>query len=186
MISVVAVRGLRRSRFGRVLVAQRDNEVAVSSFGANVVTAKLASFAVSGFIAAVAGAVFVLHQAAFRDENYDVGFGISVFVAAVIGGLGSPLGGILGAVYLRGAQWLLPGNWQILASSVGVLLVLLMIPDGLAGLWYRTRDQLIRAMAGAAADSQPDPDDAIASSGEGSAPPAAGVGVEPELAEVTE
>ena len=91
VISVVAVRGLRRSRFGRVLVAQRDNEVAVSSFGANVVTAKLASFAVSGFIAAVAGAVFVLHQAAFRDENYDVGFGISVFVAAVIGGLGSAI-----------------------------------------------------------------------------------------------
>ncbi len=186
VISVVAVRGLRRSRFGRVLVAQRDNEVAVSSFGANVVTAKLASFAVSGFIAAVAGAVFVLHQAAFRDENYDVGFGISVFVAAVIGGLGSPLGGILGAVYLRGAQWLLPGNWQILASSVGVLLVLLMIPDGLAGLWYRTRDQLIRAMAGAAADNQPDPDDAVVSPANGSAPPASGADIEPELAEVTE
>jgi branched-chain amino acid transport system permease protein len=154
VLTVVAVRGLRRSRFGRVLVAQRDNEIAISSYGTNVVAAKLAAFALSGFIAAVAGAVFVLHQAAFRDENYDVGFGISVFVAAVIGGLGSPLGGVLGAVYLRGAQWLLPGNWQILASSAGVLLVLLMIPDGLAGLWYRTRDQVIRVIAGVA---PPDP-----------------------------
>ena len=139
--------------------------------GGAVVSVVVGSVAVV-VVAAVAGAVFVLHQAAFRDENYDVGFGISVFVAAVIGGLGSPLGGILGAVYLRGAQWLLPGNWQILASSVGVLLVLLMIPDGLAGLWYRTRDQLIRAMAGAAADNQPDPDDAVVSPANGSAPPA--------------
>ena len=125
VLAVVAVTGLRRSRFGRVLVAQRDNEVAASSFGVGVVAAKLAAFALSGFIAAVAGAVFVLHQAAFRDENYDVGAGLAVFVAAVIGGLGSPLGGILGAVYLRGAQWLLPGNWQILASAAGVLIVLL-------------------------------------------------------------
>jgi len=146
VLAVVAVTGLRRSRFGRVLVAQRDNEVAASSYGVGVVAAKLAAFALSGFIAAVAGAVFVLHQAAFRDENYDVGAGLAVFVAAVIGGLGSPLGGILGAVYLRGAQWLLPGNWQILASAAGVLIVLLMVPDGLAGLWFRSRDQLIRAM----------------------------------------
>lgn len=183
VLSIVAVRGLRRSRFGRILVAQRDNEVAVASFGTNVVAAKLASFAVSGFIAALAGAVFVLHQAAFRDENYDVGFGISVFVAAVIGGLGSPLGGILGAVYLRGAQWLLPGNWQLLASSAGVMLVLLMIPDGLAGLWYRTRDQLIRVMAGAAANDRDEPDDPVTPSADGTGPLA---DPEPALAEVGE
>jgi branched-chain amino acid transport system permease protein len=161
IVAVVAVRGLRRSRFGRVLVAQRDNEIAVSAFGTNVIVAKLAAFALSGFIAAVSGAVFVLHQAAFRDENYDVGMGLSVFVAAVIGGLGSPLGGVLGAVYLRGAQWLLPGNWQILASSAGVLMVLLMVPDGLSGLWFRGRDQIIRLLAGATTEREtvvePDP-----------------------------
>ena len=146
IVAVAAVRGLRRSRFGRVLVAQRDNEQSAASFGIDVVVAKLSAFALSGFIAAVAGAMFVLHQAAFRDENYDVGASVSVFVAAVIGGLGSPLGGILGAVYLRGAQWLLPGDWQILASSVGVLVVLLAIPDGLSGLWFRARNQVIAAL----------------------------------------
>lgn len=143
VFAVVAVRGVRRSRFGRVLIAQRDNERAASSFGIGVVVAKLSVFALSGAIAAVAGAVFVLHQAAFRAENYSVGAGVSVFVAAVIGGLGSPLGAILGAVYLRGAQWILPGDWQILASSAGVLLVLMAMPDGLGGLWFRARNQVI-------------------------------------------
>ncbi|MFN8050576.1 MAG: ABC transporter permease [Acidimicrobiales bacterium] len=163
VLAMVAVRGLRRSRFGRVLVAQRDNEPAAASYGVNVVVAKLVAFAMSGFIAAVGGAVFVLHQAAFRDENYDVGAGVAVFVAAVIGGLGSPLGGVLAAVYLRGAQWLLPGNWQILASSAGVLLVLMMMPDGLGGLWFRTRNQIVRLLAGSSARSardEPAADDA--------------------------
>lgn len=155
VVALIAVRGLRRSRYGRILVAQRDNELAVSSFGAGVVAAKLSAFALSGFLAALSGAVFVLHQAAFRSENYDVGVSLAVFVAAVIGGLGSPLGGILGAVYLRGAQWLLPGNWQILASSAGVLIVLMMIPDGLAGLWFRSRDQIIRLIVGDPAPGEP-------------------------------
>ena len=80
---------------------------------------------------------------------------MSVFVAAVIGGLTTPLGGVLGAVYLRGAQWLLPGDWQVLASAVGVLAVLLMVPDGLAGLWYRTRDQLVAVLTrGPAAEGE--------------------------------
>ena len=52
---------------------------------------------------------------------------------AVIGGLGTITGALLGAVYLRGAQWLLPGQWQILATSAGVLVVLMVMPDGLAG-----------------------------------------------------
>jgi branched-chain amino acid transport system permease protein len=146
VVAIVAVRGVRRGRFGRVLVAQRDNEMATSSFGADVVVTKLAAFALSGFVAAVAGSTLVLVQAAFRDEQYDVSSSVGVFIAAVIGGLGSPMGAILGAVYLRGAQWLLPGTWQALASAAGALLVLLAMPDGLAGLWARTRDQLVRVL----------------------------------------
>lgn len=151
-VAVVAVRGLRRSRFGRILVAQRDNEAGTAAFGAGVVVAKLAAFALSGAIAAVAGAMFVLHEAAFRDENYEVGVGVALFVAAVVGGLGSPLGGVLGAIYLRGTQWLLPGNWQLLASGAGVLLVLLAMPDGLSGAWFRTRDHVARVVAGSSAE----------------------------------
>ena len=139
----IVVSGLRSSRFGRVLIAQRDNERGASSFGIGVVATKLGAFSVSGFIASFAGGLYVLHQSAFRSSEFDPGASLLVFVAAVIGGLASPFGAVLGAVYLRGAQWLLPGNWQVLASSTGVLLVLLMMPDGLGGLWLRTRDFLL-------------------------------------------
>jgi len=57
-------------------------------------------------------------------------------------------------VYLRGAQWVLPGNWQMLASSAGVLMVLLMVPDGLVGVWTRARNQLIAALIGRPVDER--------------------------------
>jgi branched-chain amino acid transport system permease protein len=147
LLTIAAVVGLRRSRIGRVLVAQRDNEVAASAYGISVTRAKLCAFAISGFIAAVGGATFVFHQASFRAESYDAGQSLTVFAAAVTGGLGSVVGAVTGAVYARGAQWLLPGSWQVLASAVGVLAVLMIIPDGLAGLLFRIRDAGLRAVA---------------------------------------
>jgi branched-chain amino acid transport system permease protein len=112
-----------------------------------VVRAKLTAFALSGFIAAMAGGVFVIHQASFRPDSYGANESITVFVATVIGGLGTMTGALIGAAYQRGAQWLLPGQWQIFATSAGVLLVLMIIPDGLAGIVYRVRDRWLRWLA---------------------------------------
>lgn len=154
----LSLRSLRASRFGRALIAQRDNERAAASYGIDVTTVKLGAFAISGAIAALAGSIFTFQQAAFRSELFDVNASVTVFVAAVVGGLASPLGGVLGAVYLRGAQWVLPGNWQLLATSAGVLLVLLMVPDGLAGVWTRARNQVISAVIGKPVDSRGRPE----------------------------
>ncbi|MBU6215821.1 MAG: hypothetical protein KGR17_04380, partial [Acidobacteria bacterium] len=51
---------------------------------------------------------------------------------------------VLGAVFQRGAQWLLPAPWSFFATGAGVLLVLLFLPDGLGGLWWRVRDRGLR------------------------------------------
>lgn len=147
VLGIVALVGVRRSRTGRVLIALRENERAAASYGISIVRAKLTAFALSGFIAALAGGVFVIHQASFRSDSFSAGESINVFVGTVIGGLGSLSGGVIGAVYQRGAQWLLPGNWQILASSVGVLFVLMAMPDGLGGMLFRVRDAWLRWVA---------------------------------------
>jgi branched-chain amino acid transport system permease protein len=66
----------------------------------------------------------------------------------VVGGLGSLLGAGLGSLYLEGSQWWLPGaQWQTLASAVGVLLVLMIIPGGIGDLVYRGRDAALRYVA---------------------------------------
>jgi branched-chain amino acid transport system permease protein len=147
-VAVVAVRGIRRSRSGRVLLALRENERGAQAFGVNVLRAKLTAFAISGFLAAVGGCLLVELLGGFSPDSYTPDQSFMVFTAAVVGGLGSFLGAGLGSLYLEGAQWFLPGpQWQTLASALGVLLVLMIIPAGIGDVVYRVRDAALRWVA---------------------------------------
>jgi branched-chain amino acid transport system permease protein len=147
-LAVVAVRGIRRSRTGRVLLALRENERGAQAFGINILRAKLTAFAISGFLAAVGGCLLVQLLGGFSPDTYAPDQSFVIFTAAVVGGLGSLLGAGLGSLYLKGAQWWLPGaQWQTLASAVGVLLVLMIIPGGIGDLVYRGRDAALRWVA---------------------------------------
>ncbi len=148
-LTVLAVRGIRRSRTGRVLLALRENERGAQAYGINILRAKLTAFAISGFLAAVGGCLLVHLLGGFSPATYGADQSFIVFTAAVVGGLGSLLGAGLGSLYLKGAQWWLPGaQWQTLASAAGVLLVLMIIPGGIGDLIYRGRDAALRWVAG--------------------------------------
>jgi branched-chain amino acid transport system permease protein len=147
-LAVVAVRGIRRSRTGRVLLALRENERAAQAFGVNVLRAKLAAFAISGCLSALGGCLLVELLGGFGPETYAPEQSFVIFTAAVVGGLGSLLGAALGSLYLEGAQWWLPGpQWQTLASAVGVLLVLMIIPGGIGQVVFQVRDAGLRWIA---------------------------------------
>lgn len=146
-LSVLALTGLRRSRTGRVLLAVRENERGVQAYGVNLTRTKLAAFAVSGFLAAVAGCLFIHVVGRYSVEQYGAQTSFAVFTSTVVGGLGSLTGGILGAVFGRGGTWFLPGNWQLLPSALGVLVVLWVFPAGLGGLWFKVRDLWLRSVA---------------------------------------
>jgi branched-chain amino acid transport system permease protein len=145
----LALRGIRRSRTGRVIVAVRENERAAQSFSVDAVRAKLTAFVVSGFVAGVGGALYTHLNQSFSVSSYDTGEGFSVFVTAVIGGLGSLGGALLGALYLRGTRWFITDQaWQLLSTGAGVLLVLLILPGGLGSLWVKLRDVVVRLLTG--------------------------------------
>ncbi|MDH3706690.1 MAG: ABC transporter permease [Acidimicrobiia bacterium] len=143
VLAVVALQGIRHSRTGRVLVALRENEAGAAAFGVSVVRAKLSAFAISGFFAALAGGLFVHHQQAYDVGFYGGGSGIGFFIAAVIGGLGSIFGAFLGSLWFFGTFWWLEGRWRLFASGIGGLIVLLIAPDGVAGLVYRLRQMFL-------------------------------------------
>lgn len=147
LLAVGAVLGIRRSRTGRVLVAMRENEQGIQSYGVSVVRAKLTAFALSGFIAAFAGSLLVHHQRSFSLGLFPPEENLVVFTATVVGGLGSLTGAVLGAIFLKGGQWFLPGEWRLLASALGVLIVLWAVPGGLAGQLFRLRDSWLRWVA---------------------------------------
>jgi branched-chain amino acid transport system permease protein len=146
-LAVVALRGLRRSRTGRVLIALRENERTTQSVGISAVRAKLLAFAISGAVASYAGCLFVMHQQAFGEGPYFAGENFTVFTMVVIGGIASVPGALLGALFLRSTQWFLPTNWQLLATGGGVVLVLLVIPGGLGSLLFQVRDAWLRWVA---------------------------------------
>ena len=147
---LVVVRGVRNSRTGRVLIAIRENDAAARSFGIHATRTQLACFALSGFIAAVAGVLFVHQQTGLQvgaGNLYVPQESLLVFSMVVIGGLGSIPGVLLGATYVWGTQYFLPGQWQFLATGAGLLLILMVLPGGLGAVLYDIRDWLLRQVA---------------------------------------
>jgi branched-chain amino acid transport system permease protein len=154
LLAVAMVRGIRNSRTGRVLIAVRENSRAAQSYGVNATVAKLTAFAVSGFIAAMAGAVFVHHQQALGISPYSVAQSREAFTMIVIGGLGSIPGAFLGAFLIKGLGYfssvfpsVIRPYLSFFTTGVGLLLVLLLVPGGFSQLFYNLRDRLLRAAA---------------------------------------
>ena len=151
VLALLAARSLRRNRSGRVLIGVRDNGRAMQALGVSLSGTRLAAFAISGFIAAVGGALFAYQQGSVDDSTYSPAASILLFSMAVIGGLGSLPGAVLGAIFVLGLP-LLPvlrdvTNIQELVAGVGMLAVLMLMPGGLAEGMYRLRDTFLRRVA---------------------------------------
>ena len=147
-IALASARALRNSRAGRVMIAARDNERGAAAYGISVRRARLAAFAISGFWAAVAGALFAYQSENVVPGSYTLDYSFRVLTIVVIGGLTSLPGAMLGTVFI-GA--LLYGGFstqiQALATGAGVLLILMIIPGGLAQVMYMLRDGILRWVA---------------------------------------
>ncbi len=148
LVAVIAgVAGIRRSRTARALIACRDNENAAQSFGINLLRARLAAFAVSGFIAALAGGLVAYHERGVHVSSFDPTQSITLFLMVVIGGLGSMAGPLIGAAYQGMLVLFSEPTINLLGTGGGVILVLLLFPGGLGAAMYRIRDNMLRRVA---------------------------------------
>jgi branched-chain amino acid transport system permease protein len=146
---LIGLQGVRRSRTGRALIALRDNERGAQAYALDPTRLRLAAFAMSGALAAVAGCLLAMHEQAYDPTLFGPFQNLSIFTMVIVGGVAAPAGAVLGALYLLGTRWFLPTDWQLFASGLGVLLILLVLPEGLGGLLYRLRDRLIRRVGNA-------------------------------------
>jgi branched-chain amino acid transport system permease protein len=147
-LALASARSLRRSRAGRVIVAARDNVRGAQSYGVSVQRARLAAFAISGFWAAIAGALFAYHQKVVETQAFDPSISLLILLIVVIGGVTSLPGAMLGAAYLGVLRYGgLSPQVQALASGVGVLILLWILPGGLAQAFYGIRDAILRWVA---------------------------------------
>lgn len=145
-LGIALARGVRRSRSGRLLIAARDNEKASEAASVSTRSVTLSGFVFSGLLAGLAGGLHVLVLNGARVGSYQPVQSVEIFSMATIGGLGSIGGAITGAAGMRGLQDM-DATLRLVAAGAGVLLVLWLIPSGLAGLAARARDRVLEPLA---------------------------------------
>jgi len=137
---------LKRSRYGAWLQAVRDNEDSAAALGVDVFRVKLAAIALSGALMAAGGA-FYLQYYRYIDPHIAYGPAISVeaLLAAIVGGIGTVFGPLLGAAVLhllgeatRGLLNEAPGA-NLIAYGVLLILVIMFLPRGIMGLFEGKR-----------------------------------------------
>jgi branched-chain amino acid transport system permease protein len=139
--ALIVTRWLKLSRFGAYLQAVRDNEDAARAIGVNPFKVKLAAIALSAVFMAAAGAFYVQ---VFQYIDPSIAYGshtsVEALVAAIVGGLGTVWGPLLGALALhvladvtRNLFGSLPGINMIIYGIV-LLIIVMFSPKGIAGL----------------------------------------------------
>ena len=146
-LTLFIARNIRTSRLGRNLIASRDNEPQAEALGIRLVATRVTVFAISGFIAALAGAIYAYSRQSVDYFVFPAETSLILFLMVVIGGMGSPVGAILGAIFVRGIQFFLPYQLQVLTTGFGIVLVLVLFPGGLGQIAFGTRDRLLRMVA---------------------------------------
>ena len=135
---------LLRGRAGLALRAVRDSETAAQSSGVSLARYKTLAFGVSAAYAGVAGSLFAIATTFVNPDTFPVALSILLLVGVVVGGLGSLVGLIAGAVFIQFLPiWSQEVSQSPGAPSIvsGVLLIALMfvLPMGVAGLVDRLR-----------------------------------------------
>jgi ABC-type branched-subunit amino acid transport system ATPase component/ABC-type branched-subunit amino acid transport system permease subunit len=144
---LLLVARLRRSGVGRTTIAVRDNADRAAAYTVGPTRVKLRAFALAGGIAAFGGALLgaLVTNVPLQDRFFTVESSLQLVSIAVIGGLGSLIGPVLGALWVVGLPAFFPDNTVVplFTSSVGLLVLLLYFPGGLVQIAYSARDMLL-------------------------------------------
>ncbi|WP_395348968.1 branched-chain amino acid ABC transporter permease [Variovorax sp. UC122_21] len=154
VVALLVTCWLRNGRFGAYLQAVRDNEDAARAVGVNPFRVKLAAIGLSAAFMGAAGAFYVqVFQYIDAGIAYGAGVSVEALVAAIVGGMGTVWGPVLGAVVLhllsdftRNLFGELPGINMVIYGTVLVLIVI-FVPRGIAGIGQSVR-QLWSAKGG--------------------------------------
>ena len=126
---------LRDSTWGLAMRATRDAEVASQSIGLNLVAIRAVAFVISAFLAGIAGATFAILSNFVSPESFPFFQSITFLLVVLIGGAGTVLGPVAGAVVVVLLPELLSflAEYRLLFFGVLLLLVLWLVPEGIVG-----------------------------------------------------
>ncbi len=144
---------LSRTRPGRAWMAIRDRDIAAEALGINLARYKLLAFMTSSTLASISGSLLAYYSNVVTVEKYTLDLAIIYVAMIIVGGMGSVLGSLLGAIFITLLPYgidnlfaYVPRNWrfgstifgvQVGAVGVCIILFLLFEPKGLAEIWHR-------------------------------------------------
>jgi urea transport system permease protein len=141
-LGYLACRFITTSKLGRVLLAIRDAENRIRFFGYSVTNAKLFAFTAAALIAGVAGALYVPQVGIINPSEFSPANSIEIAIWVSVGGRGTLVGAIIGAILVNLAKtWLTgaaPETWLFVLGALFVFSTL-VFPQGLVGLMRRLR-----------------------------------------------
>lgn len=142
---VFILKRIEKSFLGRAWVAIREDELAASCMGVNLMWAKLSAFGIGGFIAGLAGCVFAAKQGTVSPDSFDFVVSVMVLAMVVLGGLGNIAGVLLGALILSLLPEFLRGFdiYRMLLFGAAMILMMLIRPQGIWGE-HRHKDEFTK------------------------------------------
>jgi len=172
-------RNLVNSRVGRVLRALGESEAAAEAMGVDTAAEKRRVFVLSAVYASLAGSLYAHYITVISPEIYSFLFSVVLVLMVAVGGIGLYWGAVVGAVLLT----ILPealrkfGDWEVPLYGLVMIVVMLFLPRGIAGLFARgdgaretrTADRAEGSAPARADAARPEP----APTGAGAASPAA-------------
>ncbi len=134
---------VRASKLGRAMIALRDSEIAAEVAGVDTVRIKMLAFAMSSMYAGVAGGLYVSYVNYVSPDLFSNAQAVLFFTMLVVGGTGSAVGAVLGTALLTALPEALRflKEWYLVLYGVGVVLIIIFIPEGLVSLGLRSRKQ---------------------------------------------
>ncbi len=154
--SIFVVYIILRARLGLGLTAIRDNENTAASSGVNIFRLKLSIFLIAAFIMGIAGAIYFIYSPRINPVGgFSIRWLILPLMATVIGGEGVEEGPIIGAAIITFLTFQLSdyGAWSLLIQGIILVVVVVTMPKGIAGLLrqvgaYRFPQKLFQAAEG--------------------------------------
>ena len=149
LLSMALARNVLSSRVGRSFVALRENEKAAATLGVRLAPTRLLAFALSGGIAAVAGLTFAVRVGTVNAIDFPTEISLVLVLMAIIGGLPTLSGPMLGAFVVFGLPFLLKfDNAWIIPIGTGILTIVVItrVRGGLAGLGLKAREAAIETL----------------------------------------
>jgi branched-chain amino acid transport system permease protein len=135
-LALLVASRIRNSKLGRAMIATRDSEIAAEQSGVDTVRTKLMAFMIGGVYAGLAGCLYASSIRFISPDSFSGIQAVLLMTMLIVGGMGSIAGCVIGAVALT----ILPealrflGQWYLVLYGLGVIVVIVLAPGGLASL----------------------------------------------------